>query len=165
MNKFLLTIELVPKSSWMDNVRSVLTQSQWDIIKKSVYSEAWYICQICGGVGPNHPVEAHEIWTYNDKSLIQKLEGMIALCPNCHMVKHIGLAQINNKFDLAVQHFMKVNACSKKACLKYIKDSFKLWLERSNKKWTLDLSFLKKHGIDVTKIETSRSSADRTQTS
>jgi hypothetical protein len=153
MKNIILTIEIVPSSSWMDNVRSALTQTQWVIIKKSVYSEAWYVCQICGGVGPNHPVEAHEIWTYNDKSLIQKLEGMIALCPNCHMVKHIGLAQINNKFDLAVQHFMKVNACSEKEAIKYVHESFKIWKKRSSKKWTLDLSYLKKYGLEIKEKE------------
>lgn len=153
MNKLILTIELVPKSSWMDNVRSVLTQSQWDIIKKSVYSEAWYVCQICGGVGPIHPVEAHEIWSYDDKTLVQKLEGMIALCHNCHMCKHIGLAQINNKFDLAVQHFMKVNSCNEKEALKHIKQAFKIWKKRSSKKWTLDLSYLKNYGLDISEMK------------
>lgn len=133
----------------MNNVRSEVSEAQWNIIKKSVYSEAWYLCQICGGNGPNHPVEAHEIWSYNDNTLVQKLEGMIALCPNCHMVKHIGLAHINKKEAQAIIHFMKVNSCSEKEALKYIDKSFKVWKKRSSKKWTLDLSFLKKYGLEL----------------
>lgn len=152
MKKLLLTIELVPKSSWINNVRSITTSIQWDLIKKSVYSEAWYICQICKDVGPNHPVEAHEIWSYDDKTLIQKLEGMIALCPNCHMVKHIGLAQLNNKMDKAIIHFMKVNNINKKTALLHIKYAFESWKQRSTKRWKLDISYLKKYGFDTNKL-------------
>ncbi len=88
--QYLLTIELVPQSVFYDNVRALLTQSQWDVVRKQVYSQAYYVCQICGGVGPKHPVEAHEIWQYDDKLLTQTLVGMVGLCPSCHQVKHIG---------------------------------------------------------------------------
>jgi len=50
------------------------------------------LCETCGGCGPQYPVECHEIWNYDDTRLIQKLDGLIALCPDCHEVKHIGLA-------------------------------------------------------------------------
>lgn len=148
-----LTIELVPSSSWLNNVRAILTSTQWDAIKKQVYSQAWYTCQICGGTGDKHPVECHEIWKYNDKKLIQKLVGMIALCPNCHMVKHIGLAQLNGKLDFALKHFIKVNKISKKSAISYLQKSFKKWNERSTKKWKLDISILETYGIDTSKIK------------
>lgn len=150
-----LTIELVPASSWFNNVRAVLTRSQWDVLRKQVYSQAWDLCQICGGVGPKHPVECHEIWHYDDKKLIQKLVGMIALCPDCHMVKHIGLAQVQNKGDKAIKHLMKVNKLSKKEAEKYVKESFEIWAKRSSKNWKLDISILESYGIDVKKLKTS----------
>ena len=150
-----LTIELVPASSWFNNVRAVLTRSQWDVLRKQVYSQAWDLCQICGGVGPKHPVECHEIWHYDDKKLIQKLVGMIALCPDCHMVKHIGLAQVRNKGDKAIKHLMKVNKLSKKEAEKYVKESFEIWAKRSSKNWKLDISILESYGIDVKKLKTS----------
>jgi hypothetical protein len=148
-----LTIELVPSSSWFNNVRAVLTRKQWDVLKKQVYSQAWDTCQICGGIGPKHPVECHEIWHYDEKKLVQKLEGMIALCPDCHMVKHIGLAQIQNKSEKALKHLMKINKMSKKEADKYIADSFMKWAERSGKTWKLDISILKDYGIDVSKLK------------
>lgn len=148
-----LSIELVPASSWFNNVRAILTRAQWDVLRKQVYSEAWDTCQICGGVGPKHPVECHEIWNYDDKKLIQKLEGMIALCPDCHMVKHIGLAQAQNKGAKALKHLMKINGFKKKEAEQYIKDAFVSWEERSHKEWTLDISYLERYGIDVKKIK------------
>ncbi len=148
-----LTIELVPATCWFSNVRAVLTNKQWDVLKHRVYSAAYDTCEICGGIGPKHPVECHEIWHYDDKKLIQKLVGMIALCPDCHMVKHIGLAQIQKKGDLAIKHLMKVNKLKKTDAEKYVAECFKKWAERSQKKWKLDISHLKEYGIDITKIK------------
>jgi hypothetical protein len=148
-----LTIELVPSTCWFSNVRTVLSKKQWDVLRSKVYSEAYDICEICGGIGPKHPVECHEIWEYDDKKLIQKLTGMIALCPDCHMVKHIGLAQVMKKGDLAIKHLMKVNKLKKADAEKYVADSFKKWAERSQKKWKLDISCLKEYGIDLKQIK------------
>lgn len=153
MNKLLLSIELVPSSSWLNNVRAILTRKQWDVLRKQVYEQAWNICQICEGVGSKHPVECHEIWSYDDKTLIQKLEGMTALCPDCHMVKHMGLAQIRNKGDRALKHLMKVNKLKKKDADIYVANSFAKWAERSSKNWKLDISFLERYGIDVKQIK------------
>lgn len=147
--KIKLSIELVPSSSWTDNVRAIVTKKQWDHIKSQVSSKAYDLCEICGGVGPKHPVECHEIWNYDDKKLIQKLEGMIALCPDCHMVKHIGLAEIRGLRAKAVKHLMKINQITNAQAEKYIAESFKKWAERSKKKWTLDLSYLQEFNIEV----------------
>lgn len=148
-----LTIELVPQTCWLSNVRAIVTKKQWDIIKSQVASKAWNVCQICGGVGPKHPVECHEIWHYDDQKLIQKLDGMIALCPDCHMVKHMGLARVNGKEELAIKHFMKINSLKKTEAEKYINAAFQLWAKRSAKQWVLDISCLQEYGIDITKIE------------
>jgi hypothetical protein len=153
MKKILLTIELVPSSSWFNNVRAAVTRKQWDTLRKQVYTQAWDTCQICGGIGPKHPVECHEIWHYDDIKLIQKLTGMIALCPDCHMVKHMGLAQINNKDKQALNHFMKVNELKKEEAEKYIANAFAKWAERSGKTWTLDISILEGYGIDAKTIK------------
>lgn len=150
---WLLTIELIPQSSFFSNVRSHVSQKEWDLIRKQVYTNAKNVCEICGGVGPKHPIEAHEIWHYDDKTLVQKLVGMIGLCPNCHSVKHIGLAQIQGRAEKALKHFMVVNKVSKKEADKYLEDSFEEWDKRSKKKWKLDISILNQYGIDTNKIK------------
>lgn len=153
MTEFLLTIELVPSSCWFSNVRAVVSKTQWDILRNQVYSKAYNVCEICGDIGPKHPVECHEIWHYDDKKLIQKLVGMIALCPDCHMVKHIGLAQVQGRGDKALRHLMKVNKIKKQEAEKYTNKAFKVWEDRSKKTWKLDISILKEYGIDLKKIK------------
>lgn len=151
--KLKLTIELVPKTCWFSNVRAVVSKNQWKQLAAQVYSKAYNLCEICGGIGPKHPVECHEIWHYDDKKLIQKLVGMVALCPNCHMVKHIGLAQIQNRGEQALRHLMKVNKMSRPKAEQYIIDCFQLWGSRSTKQWKLDISHLKDYGIDIKQIK------------
>lgn len=152
MPKPKLTIELVPSSSWFNNVRAVVTKKQWDYIKSQVSSKAYNMCEICGGVGSKHPVECHEIWSYDNKKLIQKLEGMIALCPSCHMVKHYGYSEVRGLSVHAKHHLMTVNKMTSKKADEYIAAAFKVWAERSEKEWILDIDHLNQYGIDSTKI-------------
>lgn len=138
-----LTIELVPASSFCNNLRSILKKSDWDYLRKKSYAAAKYRCEICNGVGPKHPVECHEKWEYDDETHVQKLAGLYSLCPKCHQVKHIGLASIMGKLDLATAHFMKINGLSRGLADQYISDAFQLHEERSKYSWELDISWLK----------------------
>lgn len=137
-----LTIELIPSSSFFNNLRSLLSPEEWDKIRKGCYKHAGYKCEICTGVGPTHPVECHETWSYEENTGIQKLVGIIALCPACHEVKHIGLAGIKGRHNEAVSHFCKVNNCSTADAEKYIKEAFSIFQKRSNQEWELDISLL-----------------------
>jgi hypothetical protein len=152
MSKLRLTIELVPQTSWFNNVRAVLTKKQWDYVKSQISSKAYNLCEICGGVGPKHPVECHEIWSFDNKKLIRKLEGMIALCPDCHMVKHIGFAEVQGKRVQALKHLMKVNNLTRNKAEDYITEAFKVWAERSKKTWKLDISHLSEYGVNIDKL-------------
>lgn len=137
-----LTIELVPETAWFSNVRSEVSKSTWDRIRRKCYKEAGYVCEICGGKGPKHPVECHEIWEYNDDTYKQILKGLISLCPNCHKVKHPGLAQIKGETDIVINQLMKVNNIPKTKAINYINESFNVWEERSKHEWECDISYL-----------------------
>lgn len=139
-----LTIELVPRSCWYSNVRSEVTPLQWDRIKKIINSAAGYRCEICGGVGAKWPVEVHEVWHYDDENLVQKLMRMISLCPACHEVKHIGLAQTKGRLSQALAHLMEVNGWDAETARRYVTESFDVWQRRSEYRWTLDISYLSK---------------------
>jgi hypothetical protein len=130
-----------------------MTNRQWNALSGMVCDQAWNVCEVCGGVGPEHPVECHEIWQYNERTQIQKLIGMVALCPDCHMVKHIGLARVKGKYKEALKHFIKVNGLKRQAAEEYIAQAFDTWRSRSKQKWTLDLSYLKRYGIDPEKLK------------
>lgn len=136
-----LTVELVPSSNWEKNVRSEM-KGQWDSIRKAVYRNANYKCEICGGVGSKHPVEAHEIWSFDDNTHIQKLEGLIALCSTCHRVKHWGYALISGMESIVRKQIKQINNWKDEDVDKYISEAFKLHAYRSQHTWVLDLSLL-----------------------
>ena len=144
-----LTIELVPKTAWYTNVRSNVSKSEWDRIRKKSYAIANNLCEVCKDSGKNqgynHNVECHEIWQYDDVNKIQTLTGLVSLCPYCHKCKHPGLAQINGELNIVINQLMKVNNIAKNDAEKLLDEAFNLWRERSKHKWTLDISYIKNY--------------------
>lgn len=139
-----LTVELVPKSCWYENLRSYLDKKDWDLIRKFCYKQAKYRCEICGGVGETHPIECHEKWSYDDINLIQKLEGVIGLCPECHEVKHSGLAISRGRKQKVINQLCKVNNWSVSKSKSYLTSCFTEYHIRSQKKYKVDYSWLEK---------------------
>lgn len=136
-----LTIELVPKTAWNTNLRSHLSKSNWDKVRRKCYAEAGHRCEICNGVGRKHPVECHERWDFSGGKI--KLIGLIALCPSCHEVKHIGLAGVKGRGEIALRHFMKVNGVSESVAHNYVREAFALYHKRSEQaEWEVDFSYL-----------------------
>lgn len=141
----LLTVEMVPKSAWFKNLRSELTRAQWDKVRKGCYRKAGFKCEVCGGKGRRHPVECHEVWEYNDEACTQTLIGLVALCPDCHQVKHMGLAEINGKKEEATRHLGKVNGWTKEDASLYVEAAFEQYYKRSEKEWKIDISYIKSY--------------------
>lgn len=138
----LLTIEMVPKTCWYSNVRSHVSKDEWDRLRRIVFERAGRACEICGSKGRRWPVECHEVWLYDDERHVQKLERLIALCPACHEVKHIGLAGVRGRQAQALAHLAKVNGWSREDARLYLEACFEQWSRRSRHEWTLDISYL-----------------------
>jgi hypothetical protein len=157
-----LKIELVPRTAWYTNIRSILTKNEWDIVRHACYKNAGHVCEICGDVGTNqgrrHKVECHEIWEYNDETRVQKLTGFISLCPNCHMVKHAGLAISQNKGKQVIDHLVRINGCHINEAVEDITDALEMFVIRSGTKWYTDMEyltqFMEEHGITRPTIKT-----------
>jgi hypothetical protein len=147
MKKPKLFIELIPTTCHFSNVRTTIKQKEWDKIRFISYKAANNKCEICGETGKNqgykHNLECHEIWEYNDETHVQKLIGLISLCPRCHQVKHIGRAIAMGRQMQCFTHLSKVNKWTTKEIQKHIDDSFGLHKERSKHQWILDISILK----------------------
>ena len=143
MIKDRLLIELVPKTAWHENLRSIIPAKEWNKVRTATYAKAGYRCEICGGIGPTHPVECHERWEYDDEGHVQKLIGLIALCPLCHLSKHIGLAEVKGRLEEVATHIMKVNGWSRKQYEKHRSEAFKVWEKRSHHKCTVDISCIR----------------------
>ena len=137
-----LNFELVPDSCWYGNLRTYFKPQVWDIIRRKAYSKADGKCTICNA--PTKRLEAHEQWEYDEENKVQRLKRVIAICPDCHKVIHIGLTQLKGNEQAAIEHFIKVNnstyADYRKALGKANADH-----ARRNRvdEWALDLTWLK----------------------
>lgn len=138
-----LYVDLVPSSTWYSNLRSVLSKSDWDLVKKKTYKASGYRCQICRGYGSAHPVEAHERWLFDVESRTQTLKCVEALCPACHEATHYGLATVKGRGHIALERLMYVNGWSEREANLHVNQAFELWQELSEiEDWKLDVSWI-----------------------
>lgn len=141
-NKIILAPELIPYSMHYKNVRAVLSAEDWQAIARIKYKESNYKCDICGAKGR---LECHEVWKFNDKSLVQSLIGLTSLCPDCHRVKHIGLARKMGWFGDALYHMAKVNNISKGKAKRLIEIAEEQ-VKTRREEYDLDLTYLNQYG-------------------
>lgn len=150
-----LEVELVPSTCWWSNVRSQVTKAQWEKCKAFVRdrvtkTRGYASCEICGGRGEKWPIECHEIWSYEGG--IQRLEGLIALCPTCHKAKHIGRTMEVEPESVRMSvifKLMQVNGWGHMQTMEHIDEAFAIWSIRSMSEWQLDVSYLKEIGVEL----------------
>ncbi len=139
-----LEFELVPDGCWYYNLRSILSKAQWDFLKSEAKQRANGKCMICGAKTAR--LEAHERWSYNEKTATQKLEDIIAVCKDCHAVIHIGRTQLKGDEERAEKHYMKVNNCSYAEYRKELGKANEIHQRRNLvSEWKLDLSYFNKY--------------------
>jgi len=140
LSKYKLWGSLIPQKSFYSNLRKVLSQTDWDILRRFVYKKDNYKCHICGQ--SDIRLEAHEEWIYDYKKFIQKLDTINALCKLCHLNKHLGFANILiNKGELdrnsLIKHWCKVNKTEKEDFVIYSFQVKMLWSLRNTFNWTI----------------------------
>ena len=148
----ILTVDLVPEAQWYKNLRTQVRPSVWDKLRKAVYAQAGFKCQICGAEAKGK-LNCHEVWEYPDiweldelnhkENPVQRLVGFQAVCSMCHHVNHIGMASIlasRGRLDLeeVVKHFMKVNSVSRKVFEKHYSEAVDIWHYRTQFEWVQD---------------------------
>ena len=93
---------------------------------------------------PRHVLEKHEpADEYDDERHVQKLQGLIALCPACSDVKHYARACAQGREEDAKAHFLKVNGWSAGQMQGYVAEAKALWEKRSACEWTQDITWLR----------------------
>ena len=137
-----LTIELVPSMSWYVNVRDKVSKDAWDQIRKQVYRKYNYRCAICGAKTSLH---CHELWNYNDDTHVQSLKGYMAICEDCHHIKHFGHSKVmaergDLNIERVIDHFMRVNNCTREVFDEYLSKEMETWEERSQFEWQVELN-------------------------
>ncbi len=144
-----LEIELIPQTAWGENLRSMFTASQWTKIRNAVYKKYNNKCTICGAEKGKDikRLNAHEVWEFDDKTNKQILVNIIAVCDRCHGCIHYGRTQQTSKelndpsiLERINEHYMKINNCDEAKLTMDIFNAKLLWMQRSTKKWELDIS-------------------------
>ena len=108
----------------------------WYRIKDELIAERGYRCEICGFDGDG--LFLHEKWKYNNKKHIQYLEDLQLLCYNCHQIKHFDMVysyvftdENSFKYPFLVEHFCKVNNCSRIDFELYFRKEKEMYYKRS----------------------------------
>jgi hypothetical protein len=147
-----LTVEIIPTSLHGQNPRTHFGRQWWDATRKAAYAAAGYRCEICGGRGPEHPVELHERYSYDEHARppVQRITGLIVLCPACHAVKHLyrtgavaGESNDPTILDDALRHLRNVNGWTRQQLDRYLAQVRREYERREALgPWTTDYSAL-----------------------
>jgi hypothetical protein len=147
-----LFVDLVPRSCWFTNVRSCVSQQDWERLRRPIFRRAGHVCEACGAAEERESrkwLEAHERWHYDDRTGVQSLRRLISLCSPCHLVTHFGYANVQGRTDEALAHLRKVNNLTMAEALARVHAAEDVWIRRSARTWELDLSILTDAGIAV----------------
>ncbi|WP_146124243.1 hypothetical protein [Burkholderia multivorans] len=144
--------DLVPYAMHGVNVRSRLSDSDWNDLRNYAKRKKRFCCEVCGAKGKQqgfkHDVEAHEEWLHDHNTRTQKLTNILILCPLCHKFKHIALADLSGYGKQVREHIQKVNG--------WTPDQVELAINRAKHEvkqlkgaWKLDLTYLNTYGYRV----------------
>lgn len=110
MKNFKLTIDLLPKGAWGNDLSNILAKKDWDVLRNYCYKRFHNKCAICGAQDAN--LDAHEVWRFDKENQTQTLVDIIVLCPKCHGVKHMRNTERIGYGENAKRHFCDVNKCN-----------------------------------------------------
>lgn len=125
--------DLLPSSAWGRNLRSLLPRPAWDRLRRWAYARAGGVCEHCAQTGHEqgrrHALEAHEIWDVCADARTVTLAGIVALCPLCHAVAHLGrtLTQGRRAFVRAVTHMQHVHGLDDVQTEAVVSHAFAQW--------------------------------------
>jgi hypothetical protein len=145
-----LKVAMIPKPLYGENLRKVLTQTQWLALRRRLIEERTATCEFCGVVPPNESdIEAHEEWEYDTgrRPARATIVGLKLSCPKCHSTVHFGL-QLGlvkagklpmSHLDELEAHFCAVNRAGKAMFNLHVQNAVDEWSRLSHRdKWRID---------------------------
>lgn len=151
-----LFVHLVPRSCWFTNVRSCVNPTDWERLRRPILRRAGHWCEACGygeDRGTGRWMEVHERWHYDQHAGAQALRRLICLCSPCHLVTHFRYASVTGRSEQAFAHLRRVTGMDNVHARAHVYAAENLWIERSARTWTLDLTMLTDAGITVRRPE------------
>ena len=154
----ILEFQFIPRTTAGVNARTLCSKEQWDKVRFACYQRSGYVCEVCGGVGPDHPVECHEYWEWDGPSGVQKLVKLIALCPDCHHAVHLpgtmyrttaqminpvrSYIELGELYMNLVDHVANVNGCTLNQARSNLLTAYKQYLLRSRFQWKVNVDLV-----------------------
>lgn len=138
--------DMLPSSTWENNLRTSFTEDEWDRLRKFCYQAAGNACVACGSRGEPH-LECHEAWSFDEATGVQKLKGLLCLCPVHHKAKHLGFANRIGRLNEVLMHLKWLNDWNDDQLQRGLADVEARQRALSSRTWKLDLSFLRTYGV------------------
>ena len=147
-------VDLIPSSAWSANLRAMMPIGQWKTLSTYVRRRHHDRCEMCGS---DKRLEAHERWSFDEKTRVQKLMRIMCLCKMCHLSVHIGLAGQIVFYEEVENHIFSITGWGKKALDKHRAEMRDKWAALSRISWTQDVSVVQNAGIKMHDPDTLRS--------
>ena len=146
-----LYIDMIPKTTYFKNVRSLFTDEDWNLIRHHIYERVDNRCECCGKKRMKY-LDAHERWEFDEEKKTQKLVRIIALCKLCHSATHYGYSKRTKNIEKINNHIKKINKYTDEELKEHIENSYKIWKDRNKIKWNLDFSILTNSGFKLKQL-------------
>jgi hypothetical protein len=148
-----LFVDMVPSSCWFTNVRSCVSQRDWERLRRMVTGRAGQRCEVCGAGPGGEPVtsrlDVHERWAYDDAQRVQTLRRLICVCEACHESTHLGLANIRGRAGQALAHLQQITGMTDDQIARHVDDANRAFTTRSARTWELNLAMLTDAGVTL----------------
>ncbi|MGI8816112.1 MAG: DUF5710 domain-containing protein [Pseudonocardia sp.] len=148
-----LFVDLIPESCWFTNVRSCVSQQDWERLRRMITQRAGQVCGATEDKTEQRWLEAHERWAYDEHTGVQALRRLICLCSSCHLSTHMGYANVTGRAGQALAHLREVTGMTQSEASDHLDAAGDLWEQRSRRTWVLDLSLLTDAGVALARPE------------
>jgi hypothetical protein len=126
---------LLPESLW-DAGPGVVLGCRWEELVAAELTAAECRCDACG----RRASHAEAVFDFDDDAAVATARNLVVFCRLCTLVAHHGMARMTDREPEAVAHAEAVNGWSAEETARHWKGDARLWLRRSERDWSLDLS-------------------------
>jgi len=146
--------DLIPSTSWGSSLANLLTKKSWDGLRLPLIQKNHAVCELCGQSFGN--LDVHEIWSYafpqehewvqreeNSVFGTQKLDGLMAICHDCHRCFHLGKAKADGVLEPTLKRLAALNLWTQKTIDAYCDKLDERYALTNEIFWMLDLSWVK----------------------
>lgn len=145
--------DLIPYTSWGSSLANLLTRDSWNKLRWPLITAHNNVCELCGN--RLNSLEVHEVWSYAfppaavmkkaSSEIVfgtQTLDGLLALCSDCHRCFHLGRERSQGTLDITLKRLAALNNWTDLEIDDYYNTVLSRWEITSKIHWNLDLSTL-----------------------